>query len=59
MHGLPSLLIENYLREADFWHVANIGRGCKLDPNSSARSWRGGDLKRTHSVCHTGSVPSL
>ncbi|MBA0867265.1 hypothetical protein Goshw_028825, partial [Gossypium schwendimanii] len=28
----PSLLIENYLREASFWHVANIGRGCKLDP---------------------------
>ncbi|MBA0865019.1 hypothetical protein Goshw_008221 [Gossypium schwendimanii] len=25
-------LIENYLREAGFWHVANIGRGCKLDP---------------------------
>ncbi|MBA0811076.1 hypothetical protein Gohar_003009 [Gossypium harknessii] len=28
----PSLLIENYLREAGFWHVATIGRGCKLDP---------------------------
>ncbi|MBA0875718.1 hypothetical protein Goshw_019587 [Gossypium schwendimanii] len=27
-----SLLIENYLREASFWHVANIGRGCRLDP---------------------------
>ncbi|MFQ6643696.1 hypothetical protein Gotur_018348 [Gossypium turneri] len=25
----PSLLIENYLREAGFWHVATIGRGCK------------------------------
>ncbi|MBA0753128.1 hypothetical protein Gogos_020181, partial [Gossypium gossypioides] len=22
----------NYLREAGFWHVATIGRGCKLDP---------------------------
>ncbi|MBA0876871.1 hypothetical protein Goshw_022306 [Gossypium schwendimanii] len=32
MHGLPSLLIENYLREVDFLHMANIGRGCKLDP---------------------------
>ncbi|MBA0806390.1 hypothetical protein Gohar_005844, partial [Gossypium harknessii] len=29
--GLPSPLIENYLREAVFWHVATIGRGCKLD----------------------------
>ncbi|MFQ6670198.1 hypothetical protein Gotur_035212 [Gossypium turneri] len=27
-----SPLIENYLREARFWHMANIGRGCKLDP---------------------------
>ncbi|XP_052885339.1 serine/threonine-protein phosphatase 7 long form homolog [Gossypium arboreum] len=26
-----SPLIENYLREASFWHVANIGQGCKLD----------------------------
>ncbi|MFQ6625873.1 hypothetical protein Gotur_006142 [Gossypium turneri] len=30
MSGPLSLLIENYLREAGFWHVANIGRGCKL-----------------------------
>ncbi|MBA0792046.1 hypothetical protein Gohar_016574, partial [Gossypium harknessii] len=30
--GPPSPLIENYLREAGFWHVANIGQGCKLDP---------------------------
>ncbi|MFQ6665487.1 hypothetical protein Gotur_032209, partial [Gossypium turneri] len=22
----------NYLREAGFWHVATVGRGCKLDP---------------------------
>ncbi|KAG8499333.1 hypothetical protein CXB51_005850 [Gossypium anomalum] len=22
----------NYLREAGFWHLATIGRGCKLDP---------------------------
>ncbi|MFQ6621681.1 hypothetical protein Gotur_002843 [Gossypium turneri] len=32
MFGPPSPLIENYLREASFWHVANIGWGCKLDP---------------------------
>ncbi|KAH1032167.1 hypothetical protein J1N35_044341 [Gossypium stocksii] len=32
MSGPPSLLIENYLREAGFWHVATIGRGCKSDP---------------------------
>ncbi|KAK5826531.1 hypothetical protein PVK06_021455 [Gossypium arboreum] len=27
----PSPLIENYLREADVWHVATIGWGCKLN----------------------------
>ncbi|MFQ6642705.1 hypothetical protein Gotur_017697 [Gossypium turneri] len=32
MHGPPSPLVENYLREAGFWHVATVGRGCKLDP---------------------------
>ncbi|MBA0860347.1 hypothetical protein Goshw_016773 [Gossypium schwendimanii] len=31
MFGLPSLLIENYLREVGFWPVATIGRECKLD----------------------------
>ncbi|KAG8478547.1 hypothetical protein CXB51_028299 [Gossypium anomalum] len=31
MTGPPSPLIEDYLREAGFWHVAMIGRGCKLD----------------------------
>ncbi|MBA0678247.1 hypothetical protein Goari_019605 [Gossypium aridum] len=31
MSGPPSPLIENYLREVSFWHVANIGWGCKLD----------------------------
>ncbi|MFQ6643175.1 hypothetical protein Gotur_018300 [Gossypium turneri] len=31
MSGPPSPLIENYLREAGFWHVANIGSRCKLD----------------------------
>ncbi|MFQ6667798.1 hypothetical protein Gotur_033706, partial [Gossypium turneri] len=32
MHAPPSLLVENYLREAGFWHVAIVGQGCKLDP---------------------------
>ncbi|MFQ6631850.1 hypothetical protein Gotur_008730 [Gossypium turneri] len=32
MSSPPSSLIENYLREAGFWHVATISRGCKLDP---------------------------
>ncbi|MFQ6657898.1 hypothetical protein Gotur_027379 [Gossypium turneri] len=31
MSSPPSPLIENYLREVGFWHVANIGRGYKLD----------------------------
>ncbi|KAG8483657.1 hypothetical protein CXB51_022515 [Gossypium anomalum] len=32
MSGPPSPLIEGYLRDAGFWHMATIGRGCKLDP---------------------------
>ncbi|KAH1064774.1 hypothetical protein J1N35_029761 [Gossypium stocksii] len=32
MSAPPSPLIENYLLEAGFWHVATIGRGCKLEP---------------------------
>ncbi|MFQ6621820.1 hypothetical protein Gotur_001625 [Gossypium turneri] len=32
MSGPPSLLIENYLRKTGFWHMDNIGWGCKLDP---------------------------
>ncbi|KAG8472888.1 hypothetical protein CXB51_034856 [Gossypium anomalum] len=31
MFGLSSPLIENYLREAGFWHATTIGWGCKLD----------------------------
>ncbi|MFQ6634641.1 hypothetical protein Gotur_011695 [Gossypium turneri] len=31
MSGPLLPLIENYLREVGFWHVANTGRGCKLD----------------------------
>ncbi|KAG8480961.1 hypothetical protein CXB51_025650 [Gossypium anomalum] len=43
MPGLPSPLIENYLRESGFWHVATIGRGCKLDPkliSALVERWR-------------------
>ncbi|MFQ6633874.1 hypothetical protein Gotur_010274 [Gossypium turneri] len=32
MHAPPSPLVENYLREAGFWHVATVGRGYKVDP---------------------------
>ncbi|MFQ6629258.1 hypothetical protein Gotur_008095 [Gossypium turneri] len=32
MHGPPAPLVENYLWEAGFWHMATVGRGCKLDP---------------------------
>ncbi|MFQ6622332.1 hypothetical protein Gotur_001697 [Gossypium turneri] len=43
MHGPPSPLVENYLREAGFWHVATVGRGCKLDPkliSALIQRWR-------------------
>ncbi|KAG8480281.1 hypothetical protein CXB51_024792 [Gossypium anomalum] len=43
MFGAPSPLIENYMREAGFWHVATIGRWCKLDPkliNALIERWR-------------------
>ncbi|KAK5845662.1 hypothetical protein PVK06_001863 [Gossypium arboreum] len=43
MLGPPLSLIENYLREARFWHVATIGWGCKLDPkliNALIERWR-------------------
>ncbi|MBA0804925.1 hypothetical protein Gohar_004479 [Gossypium harknessii] len=46
IHNLPgpsSPLIENYLRETGFWHVDNIGRGCKLDPkliSTFVERWR-------------------
>ncbi|MBA0694618.1 hypothetical protein Goari_004897 [Gossypium aridum] len=43
MFGPSSPLIENYLRETGFWHVANKGWGCKLDPkliNAFIESWR-------------------
>ncbi|MFQ6658597.1 hypothetical protein Gotur_027791 [Gossypium turneri] len=43
MSGLLSPLIENYLREASFWHVASIGQGCKLDLkliNAFMERWR-------------------
>ncbi|KAK5838922.1 hypothetical protein PVK06_007669 [Gossypium arboreum] len=47
----PSSLIEPYLREADFWHVAFVDRGCKL--------WSGGDPRCTHSIFHAASVLSF
>ncbi|KAG8493596.1 hypothetical protein CXB51_011785 [Gossypium anomalum] len=43
MSGPSSSLIENYLREAGFWHAATIGSGCKLDPkliSSLIERWR-------------------
>ncbi|MFQ6668810.1 hypothetical protein Gotur_034327 [Gossypium turneri] len=43
MFGPPSPLIENYLRKVSFWHVANIGWGCKLDPkliSALIKRWR-------------------
>ncbi|KAH1055540.1 hypothetical protein J1N35_033605 [Gossypium stocksii] len=43
MSSPPSPLIENYLCEAGFRHVATIGRGCKLDPkliNALIERWR-------------------
>ncbi|MBA0854897.1 hypothetical protein Goshw_006406 [Gossypium schwendimanii] len=43
MSSPPSPLIENYMREAGFWHVATIGRVCKLDSkliNALIKRWR-------------------
>ncbi|MFQ6649245.1 hypothetical protein Gotur_023474 [Gossypium turneri] len=43
MSGPPLPLIENYLQELGFWHVATIGRGCKLDPkliSALIKRWR-------------------
>ncbi|KAK5794402.1 hypothetical protein PVK06_035626 [Gossypium arboreum] len=43
LSGPPPLLIETYLREADFWHVALVGRGCNLDPkliSALVERWR-------------------
>ncbi|KAK5832736.1 hypothetical protein PVK06_016539 [Gossypium arboreum] len=43
MSGFSSPLIENYLKEAGYWHVANIGQGCKLDPkliSAFVERWR-------------------
>ncbi|KAH1055548.1 hypothetical protein J1N35_033613 [Gossypium stocksii] len=34
MSGPPSPLIENYLREASFWHVATIGAGVQVGPET-------------------------
>ncbi|MFQ6666035.1 hypothetical protein Gotur_032555 [Gossypium turneri] len=43
MPGPPSPLVENYLPKAGFWHVATVGRGCKLDPkliSALVERWR-------------------
>ncbi|MBA0755541.1 hypothetical protein Gogos_021950, partial [Gossypium gossypioides] len=52
----PSPLIEPYLREANFWHVTLVGRGCKWDPklvNMLVERWK---TRRTHSIFHAGGV---
>ncbi|KAG8498959.1 hypothetical protein CXB51_005307 [Gossypium anomalum] len=52
MPGPPSPLIENYLREARFWHVATIGQGCKLDSKLISAL-----VERWRSETHTFHIP--
>ncbi|XP_012461348.1 serine/threonine-protein phosphatase 7 long form homolog [Gossypium raimondii] len=51
MSSTPSL-IENYFREAGFWHVANIGWECKLDSKLISAF-----IKRWRPETHTFNLP--
>ncbi|MBA0829538.1 hypothetical protein Goarm_014140, partial [Gossypium armourianum] len=50
--GPLSPLIETYLREAGFLHVALIGQGCKLDPELISAL-----VERWISETHTFHIP--
>ncbi|MFQ6640191.1 hypothetical protein Gotur_017021 [Gossypium turneri] len=52
MYSPPSSLIENYLKEASFWHMANIGWGYKLDPKLISAF-----IKRWRPETHTFHLP--
>ncbi|MFQ6625284.1 hypothetical protein Gotur_005419, partial [Gossypium turneri] len=54
MSGPPSSLIENYLREAGFWHMATIGRECKLDSKLISVL-----IKRWRPETHTFHLPFI